>query len=117
VPLRALIASREPLEAVAWPFAGRTLAEALDRYRVVLQRLPWARRWLLACGSATIGEMNGTPVLTDAAGSLALPIESGQGDAILPLLGHEGISAAGIWDGRQFTMLAADTALGRWTHE
>jgi hypothetical protein len=48
---------------------------------------------------------------------LALPVAAAQTEIATPLLGLVTLTAAGIWDGRSFTLLAADTPLGFWAAE
>ena len=44
----------------------------------------------------------------------ALPLLAKEDDALLPLVGLEGLDAFGLWDGRQFDLKYAETPLGRW---
>jgi hypothetical protein len=117
-PLRAVVAERKQAAgAAAWPFAARRLAEALAAYERVLQVLPWTSEWPLACADAVVARLDETLVLSEAGSGLALPVDAAQSDALLPLVGLEPVTVAGLWDGRRLTMLAAETPLGGWLAE
>jgi hypothetical protein len=115
-PLRAVIASRlpGPVEDAVLHGAA-SLAEALDAYDAVLAVQPFAGTRPLAVSGARIEDGRDGLVLTDAAGAIALPFRRSQETEILPLAGNE-ITAVGLWDGRFFSLLAAETPLGPW-HE
>jgi hypothetical protein len=55
----------------------------------------------------------GALVIADDQGG-ALPVASGQVEALTPMLGLDGLSLACLWDGRAAQLLAADTPVGRW---
>ena len=44
----------------------------------------------------------------------AIPVASGQVEALTPMLGLDGLSIMCLWDGRTAEVLAADTPIGRW---
>jgi hypothetical protein len=53
-------------------------------------------------------------VLADRAGA-GLPIAARDDDAVLPLLGMDGLDVFGLWDGRRLDLRFAETPAGRWT--
>ena len=119
-PLRAHIAAREPVpfdplaESLPWPPFPAGLGEALAAYDATLAMQPWLDAWPVAASGVQLvrGEKDG--LLFASADAVALPLNAAQADAALPLLGLEDISIAGLWDGRLFTLFAAQTPLGLW---
>jgi hypothetical protein len=114
-PLRGLLATRKPAQAVPWPRAPQPgLAPALDEFSRCLGRLPWLDSWPLTMDGVAIRTAGkGALVVADDAGR-ALPIASAQVEALTPMLGLDGLSLVCLWDGRTAQVLAADTAVGRW---
>ncbi len=119
-PLRAHIAAREPVpfdplaESLPWPPFPAGLGQALAAYDATLAMQPWLDAWPVAASGVQLvrGEKDG--LLFASADAVALPLNAAQADAALPLLGLEDISIAGLWDGRLFTLFAAQTPLGLW---
>jgi hypothetical protein len=62
--------------------------------------------------NAVVGGSSDGLVLSDT--KAALPIKPKEDDALLPLIGIEGIDAFGLWDGRRLDLKFAETPLGRW---
>jgi len=117
-PLRGLMASRQAGGTHArWPAADRAgLSAALDEFARQLQALPWIERWpLMASGVEIFRSQKGQLMIGDRTGVMA-PIDKGQTDALLPMVGLGGLSLFFTWDGRSARILAADTPVGRW-HE
>jgi hypothetical protein len=114
MPLRALIASRSPGEGKAGWNALPNIAAALDGWDRALAHQPWLESWPLLIGGVRVARTGGDALwLADEAGG-ALPLDMSRSEAIAPLIGLPAIAAAGLWDGRCFTLLAADTPIGGW---
>jgi hypothetical protein len=119
-PLRAHIANRElapfdPLiEAPPWPKFPAGLEQVLAVYDAALAVQPWLGAWPVAASGVSLvrGEKDG--LLLASRDGVALPLNGAQADAALPLRGLEDITIAGLWDGRLFTLFAAETPLGLW---
>ena len=88
------------------------------RWRSVipLPRQPWRESWPLAASGVTVVPVASDRLALSDAGGTVLPLAGAQTAAVLPLLGVGEIAALATWDGRTATLLAADTAIGRW-HE
>jgi hypothetical protein len=116
-PLRGLLATRRAAGTpMAWPKAHVRLADALDEFVMRLGTLPWLDAWPLMAESIAVRTTGaGRLVFCDTAGRV-LPIDRAQTDALMPLIGLDGLSALFTWDGRLARILAMDTPVGRW-HE
>lgn len=113
-PLRALMATRgQASSGVAWGGAP-SVSAALAAWDGVLARQPWQESWPVLIGGAHIarGEAD-TLWLTDGGGD-ALPLDMAKSETIASLIGLPAIKAAGLWDGRCFALLAAETPIGPW---
>ncbi len=114
VPLRALIVQRGAAEPEAAWNAAAGIAAALDGWDRALAHQPWLESWPLLAGDVRVARGAGETLwLTDEAGG-ALPLEAAGNAAVSPLIGLPAIAAAGLWDGRCLTLLAADTPVGGW---
>jgi len=119
-PLRAHIANREPVpyeplsEALPWPQFPAGLGQALAVYDAALAMQPWLDAWPVAVSKVHLVRGEKDKLLLASGDGVALPLNSMQADAALPLLGLEDITIAGLWDGRLFTLFAAETPLGLW---
>jgi hypothetical protein len=114
-PLRGQLATREAARAdLAWPELSRGLDAALGAYETALARQPWLERWPLAAARVAVERTATQQLVLADDGGLALPLERGQTDHLLPLIGIGRISMLGTWDGRFARLLAAETAIGRW---
>src|SRR5439155_18394153 len=115
VPLRAVLATRVAADpTLAWPTLPTGLAPGLAACEAGLARLPWRETWPLAAAGVTVVPIASDRLaLADAAGTV-VPLASAQTAAVLPLLGVGRIAVLATWDGRTATLLAADTAIGRW---
>lgn len=119
-PLRAHIANREPVpfdplaEPPSWPRFPAGLGPALDGYDAVLALQPWLDAWPLAASEVHLvrGESGGLLIM--GGDGVALPLNAAQSEAALPLLGLGPIAITGLWDGKLFTLFAAETPLGLW---
>jgi hypothetical protein len=116
-PLRGQLASRQAASAnVAWPVLPQGLEAALCAYETALARQPWLERWPLTASQLAVERVAAQQLVLAGENALALPLTPSQTDDLLPLVGVGPISALCTWDGRFATLLAADTAIGRW-HE
>jgi hypothetical protein len=114
-PLRAIVAERGPSQAGrAPPVASLALGQALAAYHARVAALPWLADDLMLVANAGLRAVGGGLYLAGNDGAAMLPLIAGQADACLPLLGMSLVTAAGIWDGRQLTLLSAQTSLGPW---
>ena len=114
VPLRALIVQRGAGDSTTAWAAPQGIATALDGWDRALAHQPWLENWPLLIGGVRVarGEGNALWLADDAGG--ALPLDMAKSETIAPLIGLLGITAAGLWDGRCFSLLAADTPIGGW---
>lgn len=115
-PLRALIGARgRDLESEPVPTPGRPPSEALDDYFTRLAAQPWLPVWpLILSGVAVVRTDTGALVLAGSGDEPALPLPEKRRPELLPLLGLEDLSMAGLWDGRTFEPMAAFTPIGNW---
>ena len=119
-PLRAHIANREPVpfdplaEPPPWPRFPAGLGPALDGYDAVLALQPWLDAWPLAASEVHLVRAGDGGLLVTGGDGVALPLKPAQSEAALPLLGLGPIAVAGLWDGKLFTLFAAQTPLGLW---
>jgi len=114
-PLRAIIAQQfgSMSKDGRWQAPPDDVSGALDRYEASLGARPWLGDWPIAVRNAIVGRSPDGLVLSDS--KAALPIKSKEDDALLPLVGIEGIDAFGLWDGRRLDLKFAETPLGRWS--
>src|SRR5262249_59511140 len=112
---RALLATGAPGDAArSWPAAPQGLAPGLAAFDAALAQKPWLDAWPFVAGGVSVVPLStGRLGLADGEGSV-VPIDGRQMDVVLPLLGLGAVAAVAIWDGRRATLLAADTAIGRW---
>src|SRR5262249_42319704 len=121
-PLRAHIANREPApfdplgETPPWPRFLAGLGQALAGYDASIARQPWLDAWPLTASEVRLVGGEKDKLLLASSDGVALPLNMLQADVALPLLGLHDIAIAGLWDGRLFTLFAAETPLGLW-HE
>ncbi|HEX4302389.1 MAG TPA: SWIM zinc finger family protein [Rhizomicrobium sp.] len=112
-PLRGLIVSRGAAAAFEWPAAQNTLGAALEDYDTRVAGLPWLSAWPVVVGAAQIaGLEDGRLWLSDE--TECVPLARRQQDEALALTAVDLARVAGLWDGRSFTALAAQTSLGGW---
>jgi len=116
-PLRAIVAERmgESTDYPGLP-ADPTLEDAVARYHETLAALPFVERWPLAVQDVTIADTVSGLMLAGAGGAIGLPVDPAQEDEALLLVGRR-MTAAGVWNGRSFHLLAADTEIGPWYRE
>jgi SWIM zinc finger len=116
-PLRAQLATRiAGSPTLAWPELPEGLDAALGEYEAALARQPWLERWPLAARGIAVERIAPHQLALADHNGRALPIDRSQSQDLRPLLGIGTISALIAWDGRFGTLLAAETAIGRW-HE
>jgi hypothetical protein len=114
-PLRALLATRAPgRDALGWPALPDGLGAALASYDAAIAQQPWIEAWPLAASGVSVERFAPHHLALVDRDGLALPFDARQTEELLPALGLGPISAIMLWDGRFATLLAADTAIGRW---
>jgi hypothetical protein len=113
-PLRAIIAQQfgSVTKEGHWQAPPDNVSDALDRYEASLGARPWLGEWPIAIHNAVVARVADGLVLLDS--KAALPIRTKEDDALLPLIGIEGIDTFGLWDGRRLDLKFAETPLGRW---
>jgi hypothetical protein len=119
-PLRAQLVTRRPAAEdaveISWPVASPGLDVALADYEMALARLPWLDTWPVSAGGVALALVKSGPlVLVDRSGR-TMPIEPGQADDLMPLIGLTDLAVIAAWDGRTATVLALTTPYGVW-HE
>ena len=116
-PLRGLLATRKQTTSTApWPRSHDGLAAGARGVRGPPRRVALARSLAAACRqrrNPTAGK--GQLAIADAAGNV-LPLDRGQSETLMPMVGLGPISVLFNWDGRLARLVAADTPLGTW-HE
>lgn len=118
-PMRAVLVERRSLEGQgAWPMPAHGLADAYAEYLRTVARNPFIGEWPIAAKGVTIEERGtGGIWLAESASGFELRIQPKQASTLLPLSGLADLPVIGLWNGRLFTVLAADTPLGRWWWE
>ena len=112
-PLRAAIVSRGETRKVEWPKQAISLATALDRYDAMAAKHPWLSGRPFLVERARVARYPDAGLwLLQSSG--AVPIERRQHQDALALTAAGISQVAGLWDGRAFSVLAADTSFGRW---
>jgi SWIM zinc finger len=113
-PLRAIIAQQfgSVTREGHWQAPPDDVSGALDRYEASLGARPWLGEWPIAIHNGVVARAADGLVMFDS--KATLPIRTKEDDALLPLIGIEGIDAFGLWDGRRFDLKFAETPLGRW---
>jgi hypothetical protein len=116
-PLRAIIAAQSgPTTAGGtWPRPPDDVAGGVARLNEILALRPWAGEMPFVAHGARIVASGAALWLTDAAGSISLPVRADEDDLALPLVGIDGIDVFGRWDGHLLSLGLAETPLGRWT--
>mgnify|MGYP000901341420 CR=1 FL=1 len=115
LPLRAVLAQHKSTPANGTRLKQtRSLATALDQWDDVLATQPFVHEWPLAVANAQIVPVQRGFALSDATSGAALPLPDPQEAAVTPLLGLTGLDAIGLWNGRTFTLMLAETPIGRW---
>ncbi|MFN0191871.1 MAG: SWIM zinc finger family protein [Aestuariivirga sp.] len=114
-PLRSVLARRGDTPA-ATPPATASLAAALDAYDGLRAAQPWLRHWPMTV-SGVACRRHGADGLWLVNGEAAVPLHPRQQDDGLVLTGLALQSVTGLWDGRFFTAVMAETALGRWVRQ
>jgi hypothetical protein len=116
-PLRAVIAEQTgPTKSGGpWPQPPDDVAAAIGRLRETLASRPWAADMPFAAHGARVVASGPSVWLTDAAGSVSLPVRVDEDDSVLPLIGLDGIDVFGRWDGHVLSLGLCETPLGRWT--
>jgi hypothetical protein len=116
-PLRAVIAQQigPTTKGVAWPRPPDDLTRAVARLSADLAARPWSGDLPFAAHGARVVASGQALWLTDAAGSISLPIRGDEDDLALPLIGLDAIDVFGCWDGHSLALGLCETPLGRWT--
>lgn len=116
-PLRALMVTRsEAGDGARWkPDQG--VDETLQRWDSVLAHQPWLEEWPLLIADCQLAADDDNRLwLSDSAGA-ALPLTTKNAEGAAQLVGLPNIAAAGLWNGRAFSLLAADTPIGFWSED
>ncbi len=114
-PLRAVLARRGDAPATI-PAPTTSLAVALDAYDGRRAAQPWLRQWPMTV-SGVACRRHGADGLWLINGEAGVPLHPRQQDDGLVLTGVSLQSMTGLWDGRFFTAVMAETALGRWVRQ
>lgn len=126
-PLRALFSNRVadsagahtaamPPASGSWP-AAPTVADALGRYESALAMQPWIEAWPVAMTGVRVERTEGGRIQIGDGSGRSVPVDMRQADELTPLLGLEPISAVVLFNGREGSVLAADTPAGPWYQE
>lgn len=114
-PLRAILAKRGDAPS-ATPIATAPLDAALDAYDGLRAAQPWLRQWPL-----TVSGVDCRSYAADGLwlvnGKAGVPLTPRQQEDARVLTGVALRSITGLWDGRFFTAVMADTELGRWVRQ
>jgi hypothetical protein len=112
-PLRAVLDGRGPiLDDGAFP-DGVALHLALERYDEILAMQPFVDQWPLVASPVEVLETEGGTFIL-VGHERAVPLDPGQTDDLIPLLGMSQLTVCGLWNGRRMHLLAATTPLGTW---
>ncbi|MEQ1615204.1 MAG: SWIM zinc finger family protein [Hyphomicrobiaceae bacterium] len=116
-PLRGLLVDRKQATSPRpWPSSNAGLGPGLAEFDARLAALPWLDTWPLLADDVEIRLAGkGQLAITDVAGHV-LPLDRGQCEALMPMVGLGRLSVLVNWDGRLGRLVAADTPLGAW-HE
>jgi hypothetical protein len=113
-PMRAMLVERSILSGNgAWPMPPGNLADAYSGYLSTLALNPFLGEWPLTAKDITIEERGAGGIWLNG-GDLELRITDKQVEPLLPLSGIKDVQVVGLWNGHLFTVLAANTSLGRW---
>ena len=116
-PLRAVMAERLGVAGDPVPLpADPTPSMALERYAAALAVLPFLEQWPLGLSDVTLVDTVAGLVVAGEDRSIGLPVPRAQEEELLPLIGRP-MTAAGLWNGWTFRLLAADTGIGPWYQE
>jgi hypothetical protein len=119
-PLRAQIGARDPVphdpmtEMLPWPDFPAGVGSALDAYEQAVTLQPWLDAWPVGASGLRVEQDGAGGLLIAGEDGAALPLKPSQFDFAAPLLAFDSLTAAGLWDGRAFTLFAAQTPLGLW---
>jgi hypothetical protein len=115
MPLRAVLAEHKPAGTKGSPLKQkRSLTGALDHWDDVLAAQPFLHEWPLGMTNVRIVPARDGLAIGDANGTEILPLPEAQQEAVSPLLGLTDLEAIGLWNGRTFTLMFAETPIGRW---
>jgi hypothetical protein len=115
MPLRAVLAEHKPAGTKATPLKQkRSLTNALDHWDDVLATQPFLHEWPLGLTNVSIVPSREGLAIGDTNGKEILPLTEAQEEAVSPLLGLTDLEAIGLWNGRTFTLMFAETPIGRW---
>jgi hypothetical protein len=114
-PLRAILAKRGDAPSMTLA-EGTPLSSALDAYDRLRAAQPWLRQWPVTLSGVSCNSY-GADGLWLVHGEAGVPISPHQQDETRVLSAVSLHSITGIWDGRFFTAMMADTAMGRWVRQ
>jgi hypothetical protein len=115
VPLRAIIARQGTPAALPADvaIASETLPEAMRRYSERRAALPWLGQWQMTLSGVSCVDFDGWGLwISD--GRTGLPMRPSNRDEALVLSGVDLSTVTGLWDGRYFSPMIANTSLGQW---
>jgi hypothetical protein len=116
-PLRAVMAERRAAANCSVPLpADSTPGAAIERYAGALAALPFLEQWPLGLLDVTLVDTVAGLVVAGEDRGIGLPVPRAQEEELLPLIGRP-MTAAGLWNGWTFRLLAADTGIGPWYQE
>lgn len=116
VPLRAILEQRSGDAPPVTPSRAAPLDSALDAYDGLRARQPWLRQWPITVNGVACNGY-GADGLWLVNGTAGVPIAPHQQDDARVLTSVSLRSVTGVWDGRFFTAMMADTAMGRWVRQ
>lgn len=114
-PLRAILGTRRAKDASACWRAARDIAGALDHYEETLAVQPWIGMQPFAVSQALMRSKGDALWLTDAEARHGVRVKPGEAQVERALLEANQLDAFGLWNGRELSLLFAETDLGRWT--
>lgn len=115
MPLRAVLAEHKPAGAKGTSLKQKhSLTGALDHWDDALAAQPFLNEWPLGLTNVSIVPFRDGLALGDPNAKEILPLADLQEEAISPLLGLVDLEAIGLWNGRTFTLMFAETPIGRW---
>ncbi len=113
-PLRALLVSKSEAATDAAPPTTLDMDAALDAFEARRARQPWLGAAPISFKTRTVQQTKkGALWISDDSGSL--PLDPRQRDELIVLKDLPMSAVTGFWDGRYFSMVRAETALGAWT--
>jgi hypothetical protein len=114
-PLRALLTTRGEASRPA-PACAVPLDAALDAYDNLRAAQPWLRQWPMTVSGVACQSYGGDGLWL-MNGTTGVPLAARQQHHDRVLTGVSLQSVTGLWDGRYFSAVMAETNLGRWVRQ